>query len=309
MKILVTGGSGLLGQYVIAELVRQNIETVCMDLVHGGSNWKNVIGLTGDICNAQFLREKVEELGIDRIIHCAAMLQASCEEKPAEAVMINALGTVNVLEAARHAGVKRVVLASSIAVYGRTHYDPMDENHPCEPRGVYASIKLLGEYLGRAYERVSGIEVVALRYGLVYGPAVVRSKGVAAAFTNMLLGAMRDRVVKIPRSDQRIPLTYVSDAADCTVLACLQPLRSLHRVYNVSGNSCTLAEIANLLYRLYPDVKVVREESELASPLNGALDVTRAKYELGYVPQVNFEKGVRIVCDYFASKSISLDGL
>ena len=299
MRVLVTGGTGLIGRYVTKELLTRGVDVVSLDLSSASSSTPGTLSIVGDIRDAEFLRREIQ--GVDRVIHCAAMLQASCEDNPALAVAINATGTVNVLEAAQSVGVKRVVLASSIAVYGRTRYSPMDENHPCEPHGIYASTKLLAEHLARAYERAGGPEVFAVRFGLVYGPGGVRSKGVAAAFRGMLLGALRDRRVTIPSSEQMVPLTYVSDAALGAVLACLTTPPPAHRIYNVSGHGHRLTEIAELLCRMYPGTTIEREESPLASPLNGDLDITLARTELKYAPSIGFEEGIRQTCAYLES--------
>lgn len=301
MRVFVTGGTGLIGRHVIEELLTRGSDVVSFDASSMTNVPRGVVSIVGDIRDADLLRREIQDRGIDRVIHCAAMLQATCEDMPALAVAINATGTVNVLEAAQSAGVKRVVLASSVAVYGRTRYSPMDETHPCEPAGIYASIKLLGEHLARAYERARGIEVFAVRFGLVYGPGGVRSKGVAAEFRDMLRSAVRDRRVKIPDSEQMVPLTYVSDAALGTVLACLKTPTPAHRIYNLSGHGRTLTEVAELLCRLYPGTEIEREEGRSPSALNGDLDITLAKTELGYAPVINFEDGIRRTCAYLES--------
>lgn len=301
MRVLVTGGTGLIGRHIVEELLKRDIDVVSLDVSGAGNAPRGVASVIGDVRDGEFLYRQIEERGIDRVIHCAAMLQATCEDEPASAVAINAGGTVNLLEAAKRAGVERVVLASSIAVYGRTRYRPMDESHPCEPAGIYASTKLLAEHLGKAYERAGGIEVFAVRFGLVYGPGGVRSKGVAAEFRNMLLSAVRDRRVKIPDSEQIVPLTYVSDAAMGAVSACLKTPTPAHRVYNVSGQGRTLSEVANLLCVLYPGTTIDREDGDWASPLNAHLDITLARTELGYIPAIGFEEGIRRTCAYLES--------
>ena len=301
MKVLVTGGAGLIGRHIIDELLNQGIDVVSFDASGMGDPPPHTTSIIGDIRDAELLSREVQHRGIERIIHCAAMLQATCEEEPSVAVAVNATGTVNVLEAARRAGVRRVVLASSVAVYGRTRYSPMDENHPCEPAGIYASAKLLGEHLARAYERQAGMEVFTIRFGLVYGPGGVRSKGVAAEFRDIVRGAVRERRVTIPRAEQIVPLTYVSDAATGAVLACLKTPTPRHRIYNVSGDGCSLSEIAGLLCRLYPGTEVERDGGQPASPLNGELDHTLARTELGYQPAIGFDDGIRRMCAYIES--------
>ncbi len=308
MRVLVTGGTGLIGRHVIGELLTRGVDVVSFDASSMSNAPRGAVSIIGDIRDAELLCREIQERGVDRVIHCAAMLQATCEDNPALAVAINASGTVNVLEAAQSAGVRRVVLASSVAVYGRTRYSPMDETHPCEPAGIYATTKLLGEHLARAYERAGGTEVFAVRFGLVYGPGGVRSKGVAAEFRNMLRGVVLERRVKIPSSEQMVPLTYVSDAARGAVLACLKTPPPAHRIYNVSGHGHRLTEVAELLCRLYPGTTIAREENALASPLNGDLDIALARTELEYAPTIGFEEGIRRTCAYLESTANLANG-
>lgn len=298
MRVLVTGGAGLIGHHIITELAGRGIESVSFDVAETEENRKGAISIVGDVRDIESICRGLREHRIERVIHCASMLQGSCEEKPDLAVEINADGTANILEAARREGVKRVVLASSVAVYGRTRYEPMDEAHPCEPGNIYASTKLLGEFLGRAYERRCGMEVLAIRFGLVYGPSCVRSKGVAAEFRSMLLDALTERRVKIPKVEQIVPLTYASDAALGMVLACLHAPTPLHRIYNVSGRAHKLSEVAEALCQLYPGSEIERVDGFLASPLNGALDIRLAKTELKYAPKIVMKEGIRRTCKY-----------
>ena len=160
-----------------------------------------------------------------RIIHTAALLARTCQEQPPQAVRVNAVGSVNVLEAARQLGLVRVVMASSIAVYGHLTSRIVDEDHPCNPTTIYGAAKVLAENCGRAYRDDHGIEFVALRYGATYGPGPAKppSRGVATDLRAFFEGAVRSREVVLSEQDNLgRPLVYVKDAARATALACCQ---------------------------------------------------------------------------------------
>lgn len=296
MRVLVTGGTGLIGRHIVGALLTSGAEPVAFDISKAKAYPERSEVEVGDILDLDLLVHVLKQRHVNRIIHCAAVLQATCEENPAVGVAVNVTGTMNVLEAAQRVGVERVVLTSSIAVYGRTRYSPMDEQHPCEPQGIYGTTKLLGEQIARAYERTGGLHTLVVRYGLVYGPGGIRTKGVAAAFRSFLETAVRERVIRIPAMDQRRSLTYVSDAAEATVLACVKSPPPAHRVFNVAGRGHTMSEAAGILCSLYPGSVIVRDSGMRPTDLNGDLDTTLAHNELGFTPAVSLEDGLRITC-------------
>lgn len=296
MRVLVTGGTGLIGRHIVEALRASGADPVAFDISKADDVLPGSRIEVGDILDLNRLVHVLKQSQINRVIHCAAILQTTCEEHPLIGVPVNVTGTMNVLEAAQRVGVERVVLASSIAVYGRTRYSPMDEQHPCEPQGIYGTAKLLGEKIARSYERTRGLQTLVVRYGLVYGPGGVRTKGMAAAFRGFLESAVRERVIRIPAMDQRRPFTYVSDAADATVLACMKSPPPAHRVFNVTGRAHTLSEAADILCRLYPGSVIVRDSGTWPTGLNGDLDTTLAHTELGFTPAVHLGDGLQKTC-------------
>ena len=174
MKVLVTGASGLIGAHVTQALLDQDAEPVACDTAPFvppmGADSNRVPFVLADVSDLDALSSILETYQIDRIVHSAAILARTCQENPTLAVNVNVVGSLNVLEAARRLGVTRVVMASSIAVYGNTTSEPIDETHPLNPTTVYGSAKVLVEACGQAYRKNHGLEFVALRYGATYGP-------------------------------------------------------------------------------------------------------------------------------------------
>ena len=154
MKVLVTGASGLIGAHVTQALLDQGAEPVACDtapfVLPMGDDSNRVPFVQADVSDLDALSSILETYQIDRIVHSAAILARTCQENPALAVKVNVVGSLNVLEAARRLGLTRVVMASSIAVYGNTTSEPIDETHPLDPSTVYGSAKVLVEACGQA---------------------------------------------------------------------------------------------------------------------------------------------------------------
>lgn len=175
MNILVTGGAGFIGAHLIRRLVEAGHDIRVLDNLSTGlrsrlSSFGDAISfLQGDICDESMVQQAVAD--IDIVFHLAALVSvAESVEQPGRAYATNVLGTVHVLEAARQAGVRRVVQASSCAVYGAAEQLPISERELPQPLSPYASTKLAAEHAGQLYTRLYGLEVVALRFFNVYGP-------------------------------------------------------------------------------------------------------------------------------------------
>jgi UDP-glucose 4-epimerase len=175
MNIFITGGAGFIGSHLVHMLVKQGHQVHVFDDLSSG-NYARLepygAALTftrGDIRDEDTLRAAMA--GAELVFHLAALVSVvESLEAPQKAYASNVLGTVHVLEAARHHGVRRVVQASSCAVYGDTEQLPISEMEPTRPLSPYASTKLAAEQAGQLYQQLYGLETVALRFFNVYGP-------------------------------------------------------------------------------------------------------------------------------------------
>jgi len=304
MKVLVTGASGLIGAHVTQALLDQGAEPIACDMVPFvppmGADSNRVPFVQADVSDLDALSSILETYQIDRVVHSAAILARTCQENPTLGVNVNVVGSLNVLEAARRLGVTRVVMASSIAVYGNTTDHPIDEAHPLNPTTVYGSAKVLVEACGHAYRKNHGLEFVALRYGATYGPGPEKptSTGVATDLRSFFERAVHSgEVILSDEDDLKRPLVYVKDAARATALACCCQEPAPSSVFNVAGDrAVSLAECAQILAQLLPDLKIIRPENPPAPgavrPQSVALSMDRAKAELGYEPEYPLERGI-----------------
>ncbi len=314
MKVLVTGASGLIGAHVTQALLDQGAEPVACDtapfVLPMGADSNSVPFVQADVSDLDALSSILETYRIDRIVHSAAILARTCQESPTRAVNVNVVGSLNVLEAARRLGLARVVMASSIAVYGNTTSDPidearldkarLDETHPLNPTTVYGSAKVLVEACGQAYRKNHGLEFVALRYGATYGPGPKKptSTGVATDLRSFFERAVHSgEVVLSDQDDLKRPLVYVRDAARATALACCRQEPAPSSVFNVAGDcAASLADCAQILAQLLPGLKIIRPENPAEQgavrPQSVALSVDRAREELGYEPEYPLERGI-----------------
>jgi UDP-glucose 4-epimerase len=174
MKYLVTGGAGFIGSHLVDALIRNGSEVVVLDNLSSGyrenlsGKWGEITFILGDIRDAATCAKAAA--GCDGIFHEAALVSVpESISRPLDNHDINVTGTVNVLEAARKQGVKRVVFASSAAVYGDSLELPKLEDMLPRPKSPYALAKLTGEYYLRVYAECYGLETVALRYFNVFG--------------------------------------------------------------------------------------------------------------------------------------------
>lgn len=295
MHAVVLGGTGLIGSAVAERLAALGHRVTVMTrkapaAPPAGCTWQG-----GDIVDAAPLRAAFEVLRPDAVLHLAAFLQYACEQDPAQAVRVNVDGTLNVLEACRTTGVRRLVFASSIAAYGE-RVDLMREDDPPTARiGLYGMTKRLGEMLGDRYANLHGLEFVALRYAGVFGPAEVHSPGMAMVRQRIKeTAAGRDVVVDGASGDERSHATHAIDAAEATCRALLHPSPA-HRVYNVGGppqNHVTLRAFHDAVRAVAPSAG--RALWQGRGKDSGPVDLSRLRDDLGYVPTISIEEGLRL---------------
>jgi nucleoside-diphosphate-sugar epimerase/UDP-N-acetylglucosamine:LPS N-acetylglucosamine transferase len=299
MRVLVTGGSGFIGSHVVDKLKARGYEPVIYDL--RPSPWHStgnhappphtvpVDTVLGSITDREALERALHSC--DAVAHLAAVADVNdVHASPEDAERVNARGTVAVLEAARRAGVKRIVYASTIWVYSDCAEDAVDEETLLPaPSHLYTSTKLAGELYCKAYQELYGIDYTILRFGIPYGPRA-REAAVVPAFVNKALAG--EPLTLAGDGSQSRRFVYVEDLAD-GVARGLSDVAT-NRVYNLaSDENVTIKQIAETVQSLIGDVEIVHTPARAGDFGGKIVCSARAERELGWTAATRFSEGVR----------------
>lgn len=304
--VLVTGGTGFIGSYAVRDLLEHGHEVVAYDRSTDTRILEN-LGVAdgvevrrGDVADPTDVFRAVEETGATHVVHLAALLTTSARENPRAAADVNVLGTNTVLEAARvfDDQIERVAWASSAAVYAPPrHYDVdwVDEDELVYPDTLYGATKEYNEHQARVYHEEYGVDHVALRPTVAYGP--YRETGGSAFLANIVEKPALGESYSVDYGDQAIDWQHVEDIAQAFRKATFTPESDLtRRVYNVRGELATIREAAETVESIVPDAEVhVSDDGEL--PWTQNLDMTRAQADLDYEPEYDLESGFRTYID------------
>ncbi len=292
MRVLVTGGSGFIGSHVVDKLRARGHEPVIYDL--RPSPWhqdadNRVDTVLGSITDREALERALHSC--DAVAHLAAVADVNdVHASPEDAERVNARGTVAVLEAARRAGVKRIVYASTIWVYSDCEPEEVDEGTLLPPPShLYTSTKLAGELYCKAYQELYGIDYTILRFGIPYGPRA-REAAVIPAFVNKALAG--DPLTLAGDGLQSRKFVYVEDLAD-GVASAMDDV-AVNRVYNLaSDETVTIKQIAETIQELMGDVEIVYTPARPGDFGGKIVSSERAERELGWTAATPFSVGVR----------------
>ena len=292
MQILVTGGSGNIGKEVVRMLHDQGHGVVVYDkAAYAGT--APVEAIIGDIAERERLAALTAKGGFGAVVHLASMLQFGCEAEPAEAIEVNVAGTVNVLEAARRAGIARVVLAGTLATYGTTDAHLREEAPIQADAPLYGLTKLIGESVARRYNALFAMNCLCLRFGAVLSGQPVASPGVAAALATLCGAATgKDVTVKGVAPCERRHFVYFKDAARAAAMAALAE-KPEHTLFNIAGGSdcvTTFGDLAGLVRKHAPGAGKI--EFEGRSGDRGTMDTSRAEREVGYKPAYTMDEAI-----------------
>ena len=306
---VVTGGAGFIGSHLAEALVARGDRVRILDDLSTGhrENLAAVEGRVdlrvGSICDPEAVQAVVD--GADYVFHEAALASVPLSlERPLEVDRVNVGGTLQVLEAARAAGVKRVVLAASCAAYGDPPRLPSTEDDPPLPLSPYAATKVFGELYARVYTEAMNLPVVALRYFNVFGPRQDPAGPYAAVIPLFAAALAAGRAPVIFGSgEQSRDFVYVANVVDANLLASTAAAAP-GRVYNVaSGRSVSLNELAAALDEaMGVDIRPRHTEVRAGDILHSSADITRARRELGYEPVVSFDDGLRATVAWYISQ-------
>ena len=283
MKVLVLGGAGFIGPRVMRRLVERGHEVACMDVNPSSPSIDGVRDrvqvLRGDITLMDDVVRTMMETKPERVLNLAYLLGAG-ENDPHFAVRLNVLGMDNCFEAARICGVKRVVYASSLAVYGRqSHFGdrPLTEEDDRKGTGVYSVSKIFNEHQAEWYNRAYGMQITGVRPANVTGPDKARG---SMDHVLCVTQPARGQAVRFPfRDSMRLPI-HVEDIAEIFVRVTLAE-STQHPVYNSGGETISLGQLADLVRRFLPEAQITfeKEEGGRAASGNYLMDNSRLRQE------------------------------
>jgi UDP-glucose 4-epimerase len=307
VRVLVTGGAGFIGSNLVRCLVASNERVKILDDLSTGSveNLHDCNGepelIVGDVRDLESVRRVVE--GVEVVYHLAALPSvARSVADPVTSHKVNVDGTLNVLMAARDAGVRRVVYASSSSVYGDTPTLPKHEDMPPAPRSPYAAAKLSGEQYCRAFSAAYGLETVSLRFFNVFGPRQDPASEYAAVvprfITRMLTG---QPPVIFGDGQQSRDYTYVANVIQACILAASAGEEAVGQAMNVGceGRTSLVTLVATLNELLGSRIEPVLAEPRPGDVRHSQASVARAERLLEYRPLVNLRDGLSRTIEWF----------
>jgi len=309
-KIFVTGGAGFIGSHIVEDLLNQGYQVTVYDNFSSGreENLKGVIKdiklIKADILDYENLKKSMK--GYDIVSHQAAQLEIfKCLENPIVDLQTNTVGTLNVLRATVENGIKKVINASSACVYGQAQYTPQDEDHPKNPNWPYGVSKIAAEKYAYIYHKSHGLDIVNLRYGIVYGEREWQGRVLTMFLTRIL---KNKPPVVFGNGEQLRDFIYVKDVVKLNNLLVTKDFAG-HKTFNVStGIGTSIKDLANLVIGvgeksfepLFEDVEEGQSSTFMpqrkripAELTKMVLSPDRAKRELGWVPEVAVEEGIR----------------
>jgi nucleoside-diphosphate-sugar epimerase len=308
MAILVIGATGFIGPRLIKRLIDRGESVVGVDLNPGAASFSGVpIGapvVRGDVTQFEDVMRVILDVKPDRLINLAYGLGAG-EGNPHQVMRLDILGMDNCFEAARLAGVKRVVYASSIAVSGQqSHFGErlVTEDDPVHGTSQYAMHKIFNEFQARKYIKNYGMSIIGVRPANVTGPDKVRG---SVDHVNIITEPARGNAITFPFKDaMRCPI-HVDDIVEVFARVLLSE-KPTHRIYNSGGVAISLGEIADIVRTYLPDAKIKFEKDSGGREASGnhMIDNTRLVSEFGVQYRPYRDRVLQIINDIRRDKGL-----
>ena len=305
-RVLLIGGAGFVGSHVVDQLLDEPVaEIVVLDNFVRGTRENlaqaehdpRVRIVEGSVTDTELLRSLMADA--DDVFHLAALWLHECVHEPRAAIDVNVVGTWNVVEAARDAGIRKVVYSSSASVYGDALFTPMTEDHPFNNRTLYGATKIAGEQFFRAINEQHGLDYVGLRYMNIYGPRM-DYKGTYVSVIMKVLDRIDAGEPPVVFGDgtQTYDFIHVADIARANVLALKSD--ATDSFYNIGvGVPTTLNELVGMLLELTgSDLEIEYRPQEQSFVTHRVGSTEKAEQDLGFRGTVSLEDGLRSVIEW-----------
>ncbi|OGV95713.1 Vi polysaccharide biosynthesis protein VipB/TviC [Microgenomates group bacterium RBG_16_45_19] len=303
---LVTGGAGFIGSHIVDELVEKGIGVRVLDNLTTGTleNLRNQIDkiefIEGDIRDVATVKRAMN--GVDVVLHQAAMVSVPLSiDKPKETTECNLNGTLHLLMAAREAGVRRFVYASSCAVYGNDPILPKVEDQPPAPLSAYAASKLAAEYYCQVYHRVYGLETVCLRYFNVFGPRQDPLSPYAAVIPKFITLALAKKpLVVYGDGEQGRDFSFVENVVQANLLAC-NTVGAVGETFNIGcGEEMSINQLVEKLKEIIKtDINVRYSDPNTGDIKHSVASIEKAQRLLGYTPTTTLIDGLHRTIEWY----------
>jgi len=303
---LVTGGAGFIGSHIVDALVRRGdkvrvVDNLCTGNLDNLAEVKDDIEfIKGDVADAVVTKKAVA--GVDIVFHQAALASVPLSvEKPLEVNAACVTGTLNVLQQAQLAGVKRVVYAASSSCYGDQPNSAKRESDPLMPLSPYAAAKLGGELYCQAFFHTHGLETVCLRYFNVFGPRQDPDSPYSAVIPLFITRILSGKPpIVYGDGGQSRDFTFVANVVDGNLLAAERPGIGGKTFNLADGRATDLLTLLETLARLLGvEIQPQHDPPRVGEVRDSMADITQAVTHLGYTPNVDFEEGLRRSIEYY----------
>ncbi len=305
-RFLVTGGAGFIGSHLVERLLELGMHVRVVDDLSTGRR-SNIEPFLRDI---EFVEGSLADSAVatracaqcDYVLHQAAIPSVPRSVRdPRGTHEASTTATMNVLEAARASGVRRVIYAASSSAYGNADVAVKTEDIVPQPLSPYAAAKLAGEHYLRAWQNVYGLETVSLRYFNVFGPRQDPTSEYSAVIPRFITAALRGEAPVIyGDGTQSRDFTYVANNVEANLLACVAPLAP-GKVMNIAcGGSYSLLDLVSAIGRILgKEIPPRFEPARVGDVMHSLAGIDLARSVLGYSPKIGFEDGLRHTIDFY----------